>query len=80
MKREHASVYTIATSGDIVFAIILQNLFTTKKSNFFALLGSALVISSVILIGGHKLFQDKCQKKKLKATANDIDEDSTLSV
>ncbi|CAF1078840.1 unnamed protein product [Didymodactylos carnosus] len=59
IKRENPSVYTILCSSDIIYAIILQNLFTNMKSDLFALLGSLLVISSVILIGGYKLFKNR---------------------
>jgi drug/metabolite transporter (DMT)-like permease len=64
VKREPASVVTIVSASDIIFAILLQNLFTKNKSNLWVLLGSTLVISSVVLIGVHKFMQERKTKKK----------------
>lgn len=65
VKREPPSIVTIISASEIIYAIILQNLFTKTRSNLWALLGSALVISSVLLIGIHKMWQEK---KAAKAT------------
>lgn len=64
VKREPASVVTIVSASDIIYAILLQNLFTKDKSNLWVLLGSTLVISSVLLIGVHKFMQERKTKKK----------------
>ncbi|CAF3527431.1 unnamed protein product [Rotaria socialis] len=59
IKREHPSVFTIVQASDIVFAIILHNVFSKVKSNGFVLLSSALVLTSIIIVGTHKLWQDR---------------------
>lgn len=59
IKREHTSIVTVVQSSDILFAIILQNLFTSIKSNFLVLIGSTLVITSIAIVGGHKLWIDR---------------------
>ncbi|CAM4797356.1 unnamed protein product [Rotaria magnacalcarata] len=59
IKREHPSVFTIVQASDIVFAIILHNIFSKVKSDGFALLSSALVLTSIIIVGTHKLWQDR---------------------
>ncbi|CAF2532096.1 unnamed protein product [Rotaria sp. Silwood2] len=59
IKREHPSIVTIAQASDILFAIILQNVFSTIKSNTYALIGSTFVLTSIIIVGGHKLWQDR---------------------
>ncbi|CAF1521220.1 unnamed protein product [Didymodactylos carnosus] len=56
IKREHPSIFTIVQSSDIVIAIVLQNLFTDIKSNWYVLLGSLLVLTSILLVGGYKLY------------------------
>jgi drug/metabolite transporter (DMT)-like permease len=66
MKREHPAVFTLLTSADIIFALILQNIFTAKRSNLFALLGSTLVIGSVVIIGVSKMMEDRHSKKETK--------------
>ena len=66
IKREHPAVFTLLGSADIIFALILQNLFTSKRSNFFALLGSTLVILSVLIIGISKMQTDRHIQKKMK--------------
>jgi drug/metabolite transporter (DMT)-like permease len=70
VKREHPAIFSLLTSSDIIFALILQNIFTTKRSNLFALLGSALVISSVVIIGVSKILNEKRQEKKMKLIDN----------
>jgi len=64
VKREPSSIVTIVSASDIIYAILLQNLFTKDKSNLWVLLGSTLVISSVLLIGVHKFMQERKTKKK----------------
>ncbi|CAF1422089.1 unnamed protein product [Adineta steineri] len=64
LGRELPSIITIVSASDIIFAILLQNLFTKNKSNLWVLLGSALILLSVILLGVHKLAQEQKTKKK----------------
>lgn len=64
IKREHPAIFTLLTSADIIFALILQNLFTDKHSNLYALLGSALVIVSVLIIGLARFWNDRQIQKK----------------
>jgi len=59
VKREHPSIITVVQSSDILFALILQNVFTDIKTNLLALLGSTLVLTSIFLVGGHKLWLDR---------------------
>jgi len=59
IKREHPSIVTVVQSSDIIFAIILQNIFTTIKTNLIALIGSVLVITSIFIVGSHKLWLDR---------------------
>ena len=59
IKREHPSIVTVVQSSDILFAIILQNLFTAFKSDALVLIGSTLVITSIFIVGGHKLWMDR---------------------
>jgi drug/metabolite transporter (DMT)-like permease len=66
IKREHPAVFSLLCSADIIFALILQNIFTAKRSNLFALLGSALVICSVVIIGLAKIIKEKRMEKKMK--------------
>jgi drug/metabolite transporter (DMT)-like permease len=68
IKLEHPSLISVVQSSDILFAIILQNLFTTEKSNWLVLLGSALVTMSIFLVGGYKLWNDR--KKLPEETKN----------
>jgi drug/metabolite transporter (DMT)-like permease len=74
MKREHPAVFTLLGSSDIIFSLILQNIFTTKRSNLFALLGSALVICSVLIIGISKMVNDQRVEKKLKLMGEETNE------
>ncbi|CAF0865655.1 unnamed protein product [Adineta steineri] len=67
LSREPPSIITIVSASDIIFAVLLQNLFTKNKSNLWVLLGSALILSSVIFIGLHKFMQEqKAKKKRMK--------------
>ena len=59
VKREHPSIFTIAQSSDILFSILLQNLFSSIKSNLLSLFGSVLVLSSILIISGEKLIKEK---------------------
>ena len=59
IKLEHPSLISVVQSSDILFAIALQNLFTSEKSNWLILLGSTLVTTSIFLVGGHKLWKDR---------------------
>jgi drug/metabolite transporter (DMT)-like permease len=61
LKREHPSIVTVVQASDILFAIIFQNVFSTIKSNRLALIGSALVLTSIIIVGSHKLWLDRKQ-------------------
>jgi len=61
IKLEHPSIISVVQSSDILFAIILQNLFSKEKSNWFVLIGSCLVTTSIFLVGINKFWQD--QKK-----------------
>ncbi|CAF2758644.1 unnamed protein product [Rotaria sp. Silwood2] len=68
IKLEHPSIISVVQSSDILFAIILQNLFTNVKSNWFVLIGSLLVTTSIFLVGAHKFWQDR--KKLLEKNKN----------
>jgi drug/metabolite transporter (DMT)-like permease len=59
IKREHPSIVTVVQSSDILFAIILQNVFSTSKTNLLAIIGSILVLTSIFIVGGHKLWLDR---------------------
>ncbi|CAF0784955.1 unnamed protein product [Rotaria sordida] len=67
IKLEYPSIISIVESSDILFAIILQNLFTNVKSNWFVLIGSLLVTTSIFLVGINKFWQDR---KKLLEKKN----------
>lgn len=66
IKLEHPSIISVVQSSDILFAIILQNIFTNEKSNWLVILGSCLVTTSIVLVGGYKLWQDR--KKSCEQT------------
>jgi drug/metabolite transporter (DMT)-like permease len=72
VKREPPSIVTVVSASDIIYAILLQNTFTKKRSNLWILLGSALVISSVLLIGVHKFVQERKTKKKKIKNGNSV--------
>ncbi|CAF1383902.1 unnamed protein product [Adineta steineri] len=59
IKLEHPSIISVAQSSDILFAIILQNLFSKVKSNWFVLIGSFLVTTSIFLVGLEKFSKDR---------------------
>ena len=66
IKREHPAVFSLLGSADIIFALILQNLFTSVRSNLYALLGSALVIVSVVLLGISRIMNERRVVKEKK--------------
>ena len=61
IKREHPAVFSLLGSSEIIVALILQNMFTSHHSNFNALIGSALVILSVVVLGIGRILSDKKQ-------------------
>lgn len=67
VKLEHPSIISVVQSSDILFAIILQNLFAQVKSNLFILFGAFLVTTSIVLVGMQKFWHDakKLEKKKM---------------
>ena len=71
IKREHPAIVTLIGSADIIFSLILQNIFTAKRSNSFALLGSTLVISSVVIIGLSKIMHERHIQKKNQSLLDD---------
>ena len=64
IKREHPAVFSLLGSADIIFALILQNIFTSVRSNLYALLGSALVICSVVLLGVSRIINERRAQNK----------------
>ncbi|CAF3667887.1 unnamed protein product [Rotaria sp. Silwood1] len=62
IKREHPSIISVVSASEIVFATILQNIFSRDKSNIPTLIGSTLVLTSIIIVAAQKLWQDhhKC--------------------
>lgn len=73
IKREHPSIVTVVQSSDILFAIILQNVFSSIKTDLLGLIGSVLVLTSIFIVGGHKLWVDRqsrtCMPKSPEETA-----------
>jgi drug/metabolite transporter (DMT)-like permease len=57
IKREHPSIFTIVQSSDILFSLVLQNIFTTNSSNILSICGSMLVLASLLIVGGSKFFE-----------------------
>jgi len=66
IKREHPAVFSLLGSADILYALILQNVFTSIRSNLNALLGSALVITSVVVLGISRIINERQIQKKMK--------------
>jgi drug/metabolite transporter (DMT)-like permease len=66
IKREHPAVFSLLGSADILFALILQNMFTSIRSNLNALLGSALVITSVVVLGISRIINERQIQKEIK--------------
>ncbi|UJR35751.1 hypothetical protein I4U23_028500 [Adineta vaga] len=65
IKREHPSIVTVVQATDIIFALILKNIFLTEKSNRLALIGSTLVLISIFILGGHKFWLDRRNRIRL---------------
>ncbi|CAF3597969.1 unnamed protein product [Rotaria sp. Silwood1] len=63
IKREHPSIFTITQSCGILFSILLQNIFSSVKSNLLSIFGSILVLTSILIITGFKFFNEKKDKK-----------------
>ena len=59
IKREHPSVFTVIQSSDILFSLLLQNIFTSDRSNAISLLGSILVLFSILIVGGYKFLLER---------------------
>lgn len=59
IKREHPSVFSLLCSSEIIFALIFQNLFTSTHSNLYTLLGSGLVIASVLILGLWRIYSER---------------------
>ena len=59
IKREHPSIVTVVQSADILFAIVLQNVFSSIKSNLLTIFGSILVLTSIFIVGSYKLWLDR---------------------
>jgi len=70
IKLEHPSIISVAQSSDILFALILQNLFSNEKSNGFVLIGSFLVTASIFLVGIKKFWQDKKKLSEKNTNTN----------
>jgi drug/metabolite transporter (DMT)-like permease len=66
IKREHPAVFSLLGSSDIIFALLLQNIFTSVRSNLYALLGSGLVISSVVVLGISRIINERREQEKIK--------------
>lgn len=64
-KLEHPSIVTIAQSSDILFAVLLQNLFTNEKSNGLVLIGAAFVTTSIVLVALEKFWKDTKKTTKI---------------
>ncbi|CAF0782409.1 unnamed protein product [Adineta ricciae] len=79
IKREHPSIVTVVQSSDIIFAIILQNTFSSIKTNLLALLGSLLVIASIFIVGGYKLWLDR-QNRMCVPTSAPNEEFSSVEI
>ncbi|CAF0999519.1 unnamed protein product [Adineta steineri] len=59
IKLEHPSIVSVVQSSDILFAIVLQNFIANEKSNWLVILGSGLVTTSIVLVGIHKIWNDR---------------------
>ncbi|CAF3395460.1 unnamed protein product [Rotaria socialis] len=64
VKREHPAIFTIVQSSNILFSLILQNIFSSTKSNLLSIAGSILVLASIVIITGLKYFKEKKQVKQ----------------
>ena len=63
LKRTHPSIYTLTLSSNILFSILLQNIFSSLKSNFLSLIGSVLVLTGILIIAGYTFLHEKQNKK-----------------
>ncbi|CAF1667122.1 unnamed protein product, partial [Adineta ricciae] len=70
IKREHPAVFSLLGSAEIIFALVLQNIFTKDRSNLYALFGSTLVILSVVVLGISRIINERRQAKKTKKNTN----------
>ena len=59
VKLEHPSIFTIVQSSEILFSILLQNLFSPIKSNLSSLIGSIVVLTSICIISISKFINEK---------------------
>ncbi|UJR08975.1 hypothetical protein I4U23_013225 [Adineta vaga] len=66
LKREPPSIFTIIQSSDILFSILLQNAFSSVKSNLLSIFGSILVLTSIIIISTFKFFNERKMKKNIE--------------
>ncbi|CAF4003923.1 unnamed protein product [Rotaria sp. Silwood1] len=64
IKCEHPAIFTILQSSSILVSILLQNIFSSVKSNLLSLFGSTLVLASILLITGFKFIEDQRHKQK----------------
>ena len=71
IKREHPSVVIVVQSSDIVFALILQNTLSSIKTNLLGLIGSMLVLISIFIVGGHKLWLSRKNGTYMLASIQD---------
>ena len=62
IKRIHPSIFTTIQSSNILFSILLQNIFSSLKSNLLSLIGSALILTSNLVITGHAFLHEKQDK------------------
>lgn len=69
IKREHSLIISVVQASDILFTIILENIFSAKKSDALALLGSGLVLTSVVIVGAHKLWKDRRGRTSIPPSA-----------
>jgi drug/metabolite transporter (DMT)-like permease len=65
VKREHPSIFSIVQSSDILFSILLQNIFSSIKSDLLSLFGATLVLTSIVIISAFKFINDKKTKKQI---------------
>ena len=75
VKCEPPSVVTNISATEIIYSFILQNLFTSEKSNERVLLGNPLAVTSVLLVDVHKFFQERKRKKKKILHSRDVHSD-----
>ena len=59
IKLEHPSIISVIQASEILFVIILENICLTSKLNHIALIGSILVLISIVIVSAQKLWQDR---------------------